>query len=235
MLAAVKKLVYGDPAWGEAYKEATFRNFFKSVNKAGMYTPDMWQLQQKVNHHVFLYGDTMEGHRNHYKYISNSPFLGIAYTVPHSFIMWKKAIGEESFPLVLQGVSHPAVKPNRVRGELYDLSPQQVIKLDEYMLNTVQFNRVRLKVVVPHTRIVRFDPEHGESRLVETKGIYPPVECWMYVGRTDYWEDLLDGGFHYPVVKTKEINREFKVFNNSFHYSVAEHNDFKVTSKRTVP
>jgi gamma-glutamylcyclotransferase (GGCT)/AIG2-like uncharacterized protein YtfP len=207
-----------------------FTAWLNTANRSGLFTPDMWRLQQKKNHHVFLYGDSMEGHHNHFKHVGNAPYLGIAYTFNRDFIMWKKSVGDESFPFILRGVASTQVGKGRVKGELYDLTPRQVIQLDEYMLNTVQFNRVRLKVTVPH--IVR---RLVGDKVTQTLSVFPPIESWVYVGKTDYWEDLLDGGYRYPVVKSGHTNPSFKVFNNSFHYSVQEHNDFKVNPQRTVP
>jgi gamma-glutamylcyclotransferase (GGCT)/AIG2-like uncharacterized protein YtfP len=211
-------------------ESVAFRMWLSEANKAGMYSPDIARLQMKRNHHVFLYGTEMEGHRNHFKFCGNSGYLGIAFTFARDFVMWKKAVGDESFPFALRGVSSTKTGPSRVCGELYDLTPKQVICLDEHLLNTVQFDRVRLKVVVPHVVV-----KGVGDKVVRTLSVFPPIECWMYVGKTRYWEDLLDGGMQYPVVKSRTSATEFKHFNNSFRYSVQEHNDFKVTSKRTVP
>lgn len=205
-------------------EDIEFQRWLSTVNKAGQFTPDLYTIQQKANHHVFVYNEAMEGHRSHFDLVGNSPYLGMSFTIRH-FTMYKKAVGDESFPFILDNVRDIRVNASRVGGELYSLSPKQLIKLDEHCLNTVQFNRVRLKVVIPHK--IKYLHE-------EKLSAFPPIEAWVYVGKRDFWEDLLDGGYHYPVVRTRIQNNIFKVFNNSFFYSVSEHNDFKITSERTV-
>jgi hypothetical protein len=217
MLAAVKKLVYGN--------RDTELDWFLKKNIQGRFTPDFWQLQQKQNHHVFVYDNVMKDHHKHVL-IDEAPFLGVAFTLQAKYMMWKKDLGVESYPFVLEGVARSSrivVEPSRIKGELYDLTPEQVIKLDGYMYNTVQFNRIRLKVLIPHFN------RHGVNLVKE---VGPAVEAWFYLGIKDYWEDLLDGGYQYPMVTHQETFKSFPTLGPSFHYRVRE--NVEITSKRTV-
>lgn len=102
MFSAVKKFIYGN-------QDDEFSWFLKKSNKSGQFTPDLWQLQMKRNHHVFVYNECMEGHSKHFELIGKAPYLGIAFTLNPRFMMWKKDLGTESYPFVLEGSRSPVV------------------------------------------------------------------------------------------------------------------------------
>ncbi len=100
--------------------------------------------------------------------------------------MYKKLLGKETFPLAFKieddqkhGLSSLLGDMGQVMGELYSIPPMHVVALDLYMLNTVQFERIPVQVLIP------FKPQ-GQDKFEIHK-----TEAMMYVGRQDFWNDQL--------------------------------------------
>lgn len=211
----------------------------RALNKT-KYTPDIASLQMKKEVFVFVYNELMSDHSPHHKFFGDSPFQGKGYTLD-SYSMWKKNLGNESFPIALKGLTqgpgqtrissrklrdiNPAytsdVKLGHIKGEVYKVTPDQVIQLDERSENTVQFNRVQTQIVIPH-----YVCDVVGDKIIPKATTFIR-HAYMYLGNLNYWHDLLDNGVFYSVVKQRETNPVFPAFNNSFYYSVKEHNEFQ--------
>lgn len=172
------------------YPDATWCRQQKRYNP---YTPDLPALEQRERHWVFICCDLKLRLPRDYM-IEREPDVSSAFT-EKSFVMWKKKLGNQSYPIPLENTfddpfgQHP---PLRIQGELYLLTPSQIILLDNLRLNGVEFERKRVKIIVPFRK----------GRLYKT--FTKRVEAWMYIGRSSYWDELIDGGYMFNIVKIFE-------------------------------
>jgi hypothetical protein len=174
--------------------------FMSDVNSRTDFTPDVWKLEKRYFHNVFIYNELMTNSREYSEVMEGKAVkLAAAYTADDTFVMYKKAVGKETFPFTLKttpdmkfGNSTFLGEPAHVMGQLFTMRPGQVIRLDTHLLNTVQFERVRVKICIP------FRYKNG-SQLSEP--MVKSLPAWMYVGRYDWWADLLLNKKLYPPVK----------------------------------
>lgn len=151
-------------------------------------TPDLWKLQRRERHLVFLYNECQEGQYADQMLGINSEKLYAAST-KDTFVLWKKKLGLETFPIMLPiepserfGRSSFLGKPARVTGQIFRVPPMVIKELDSYVLNTVQFERQRIEVIVPYRR--------KSEGLRHTH--YEVFKVWVYVGRKEFWKEQLD-------------------------------------------
>lgn len=181
-------------------------------------TPDYSILQQCKYQLLFVYNEFQKGCREHEGFMDfDAKPCGQAFTVDDHFTVWKKNLGKESFPIALVGDrkasetwytssrrlsngvnrAYIRVAPKaRIKGEVYAVRPYQYLELDKYYENTVQFDRVRVKLVMPYTRI---EADHKTFTIVKTHTSHI-IRAWMYMGRSDYWSDLLDCGINFSLI-----------------------------------
>lgn len=183
------------------------------------YTPDISLLERYEAQCVFIADDLMSSFKNH---SILRPFVieegGHAFT-RDNFLMWKKSLGLESFPIPVvskpsdTSIVHWMPKPARIKGELYLIHPQGFIELDKHRLNGVQFYRKRIRLVLPYQRVKQNaavigrdgkyllsktelalnNPEEAPVVLTERK--YHNPSAWMYIGREEFWNDQFDAGW----------------------------------------
>lgn len=178
------------------------------------YTPDFPWLERHEWVLLFVY-DEMMLNRNNYDAIRENSFsLATAFTKDSDFVMWKKKLGDASFPIPLRGadrvyngpgvtsrkligMGHGEVRPGimaPIKGELHAIKPSLFWnKLDKDYFNGLEFVRERVKVLVPY----RF--QMG-SVSVDHNEFVKQITCHMYVGNKNYWIDQLDGGLDFSPV-----------------------------------
>lgn len=166
-----------DPQWIKYSQEA---------ERKAQFTPDAAELQQQWAVNVFIYNECqMNGPKTNILG-DKAIYGGLAYTESSDFVLYKKDLGKETFPFALEvnddnrmGMSSLIGDPGQIMGEVYSVRPYDLISLDNYMLNTVRFERKRVKVVIP------WRPNASEE-------IEPVIkEVWMYVGKLDFWKDQI--------------------------------------------
>lgn len=174
------------------------------------YTPDKLWLEKHEWCLVFFYDD---GSRKSLLG-EDAMFKGGAFTKDHNFVMWKKRLGTESFPIPLDGAdrvydgpgitSRPMwkmggneVRPGirgRIKGSLYAVRPKQFWNgLDKHYFNGLEFTRQRVRVLIPY-RVQQGHMGVDHNEFVQE------VRAWMYVGVKDYWHKQLDGGLMFTPV-----------------------------------
>jgi hypothetical protein len=195
----------------------------EEVEEKNKYTPDVPHLFTKWTWLLFVCDEMKRDHRNA---IMLSDVFGPAIRLPLApaftkpeFSMWKKKLGKESYPVPLQGITEgpgphkitsakltnmkPKDKvdiPQRsIRGELYVVTPERILKLDKYKENTVVFARKQVEILVPHIYTVRNSYATSIQKYSCTT-----LPAWMYVGINSYWEDHIDGGFQFSLVNTDQ-------------------------------
>lgn len=156
------------------------------------YTPDMAQLCRFQTQLVFLADEYQKGHPKNDLIKDHSCYLCKAESIA-PFVVWKKQLGDESYPVPMKAESfkRPSWQLPRkgdagaVRGELHAVIPHKVIPLlDKARMNGVQFVRERFHFMVDY-RVRSFSQREG-WHLSEMKREF--IEAWMYVGVPEYWQ-----------------------------------------------
>lgn len=155
-------------------------------------TPDHWELAKKMRHLVFWYNET-------------SPSAGEAFMsgfTKDGFVLYKKN-GSDCFPIPLYHKPHHPPTA-RIAGGLSFLSTDGIISLDKEMKNKVEFNRVRLNIVVPYqqeTIQTVFEDGRAVNYIRRSNEKHYVYRAWMYVGMREVWENRLDGGYNFRPVR----------------------------------
>lgn len=168
-----------DPMWAQFRLEA---------EKKALLTPDLAELKTFSNVNVFVYNE-IQSEQPQNELVSMGLYRGIGYTKQSDFVLYKKLLGKETFPFALQitedqrlGMSSYLGDPGQIMGEVYTIPipAERIIALDEYMLNTVYFDRKRVTILVPF----RTDPASDKFDMNE-------IEAFMYVGRQEFWNEQI--------------------------------------------
>ena len=179
--------------------------FIKRVSEDVEFTPDMWHLERRPLHNVFVYDGLMKSYRHHHLLEGGAMRIAKGFTKYSNYVMWKKDLSAETFPFVLEtdldksnefffrfrnggNCSHFLGNPYLISGELYTMTANRIKELDKHMLNTVQFDRKRIKVTIPY----RLKSNISERLSVD-------VGAFMYVGKMDFWADLISNDLCSPV------------------------------------
>jgi len=179
------------------------------------YTPD-YHLLSVVRSHLVLVPDDMAQLQPNHRLVhdgSLSGFYPLAYGyTARRFSFIKKELGLKSFPIALE-LYHELKEElpvwmsdeYRLRGEIYAIRPQQIVLLDTHRQNGVQFERVKLNVNIGYQKYYKRKTK-ADYFLEREEMITIPM--WMYIGRTEYWEDQLKAGFFdFKPVKIKTEDR----------------------------
>lgn len=178
----------------------------KASAERNRFTPDIGDLERSRFQRVFVYDEMKHGHRS-------SVFLpdtlatrdATCYTDSY-FILHKKHLGQASqavattvdvWPLPCGATAERA----RIQGELYIVESKHMPVLDTYHQNTVEFERLRVRIIRPWRHIVRSKdgfPLNGEMlESFKARGIVHSMrgcgtmDAWMYVGKPEFWEQQL--------------------------------------------
>lgn len=181
------------------------------------HSPDLGKLEQYEFQLLFSPDETQRGY-SQYSLIEDSVFMCHAFT-QKLYNYWQQRDGQL---IPLEASAPAAVKyfpPSlRIKGELHAIRPYQFRQLDIYKGNTVQYTRKRVKLLIPYRKVIVNDyyDEDGKELprcLQGKKGVHGPeqihvVRAWMYVGRDEYWDPLLDA-YHFRKVQHHTSRREW--------------------------
>jgi hypothetical protein len=175
--------------------------FRAEAERRAQFTPDILDIQQLYAVNVFVYNECMASGPKHTTLGPNAKYGGLAYTESSDFVLYKKELGNETFPIAFPvtdeqkiGMSTLIGDPGQVMGEVWSIRPDDLISLDYYMLNTVRFNRKPVNITIPYR--------------ADTNSEFEPVtkEVFMYVGDLDHWKDqLLDNEMRKSLVPSKRL------------------------------
>lgn len=171
------------------------------------FTPDLWQLEMRKAHPVFIADDMMQTQPNH-KMVAEGGLSGFypfhyGYTSQrYNFV--KKNLGLKSFPIALdlrETDELPAfmVERHRIRGEVYALRAEQIIALDNHRQNGVQFTRTPVTINIGHRKNYKHTTTDSKGNKFIDYSLgreeMTSITAFMYVGREAYWKDQLEAGF----------------------------------------
>lgn len=200
--------------------------FLENIQGFTKFTPDVARIEAKMRWLLFVPDEMKTNHPDHDRLSRHARFVGEAFT-SDTFTLWKERSNVDckyarAIPLRLQygkeGAFFPSLRlaiRRTVRGELYYVNPLTLIKLDRYRENGVRFVRERVQVLMPRTEIhlkkISLTTEGAEKHVgttvrEEKRLLGEPLNVWMYVGVSEYWEQHLDGGHGYTLVRVFQPN-----------------------------
>lgn len=197
------------------------------ANECCRFTPDVGVLETYQSQLLFVYGNEMRGHSKHEAVNEASCFMFSAFTKSR-FTLWKHKLGKtETYPIALDPI-HPRLPALPINGEVYAITPYQIIELDNEKENTVRFIRKRIRLIVPYQKISWFkDPSQadklGFSRLEGEKHLYrltqvQEITAWAYIGTVDYWSPRLDAGYSFGQVQHYEMRSDVPQLSKQYYY-----------------
>lgn len=166
------------------------------------YTPDVGLLESKAAWWFFAY-DTFD--------IQEAPAQYYVFTQDRYFTYFQDKAYQVMLPLPIpEGFKEPPTRPawadpnlpsyrqappSRVRGTLHLVPPETLISLDKDVLNTVRFNRQRVRLLYPRRSLPIFnvgtDKEKAKLRPVPDLVVHTLI-AWMYVASSEYWTDMIE-------------------------------------------
>jgi hypothetical protein len=179
MISAIKNYFHKtDPVW---------QTFKQEAERKMLFTKDWAELSQYERLKVFVYNEVQRGQIKHNLLGTNPVYGGLCYTESSDYVLYKKMLGKETFPFALEisedqkhGMSSLIGDPGQIMGEMYSLTPLEIKKLDDYLLNGVYFNRKKVKVLIPY----KVDSSKDEFSVCT-------VEAFMWVGDASFWTDQI--------------------------------------------
>lgn len=179
-------------------------------------TPDRLWLERHDWRLLFVYCEMMHSRRMYHMLQEDSINLCKAFTETDDWVMYKKKLGEETFPIAFKS---DLGKPLRIKGEIHAVRPHLFWNLlDKRFLNGTEFRRERVKLWVPyHIKHQGVTIDHNE--------FIQRISAFMYVGVPEYWNTQIDGGYSFAPVSAFKSNKEWvdgKRISSYYHYSRLE-------------
>lgn len=191
-------------------------NWFTYLHDSSKFTPDIAKLEQYSHQLYFACDETQAGHFQH-KYIQDGEFKYPAFT-QQSFNYWDGGPVLGAVPMKATGYQNalPNFPPiAKIKGMVYKITVPELIKLDSYKENTVQFQRERIRLIVPHRALKWVHDREAEkdqfdfiaeNSLGLTKERVAIIRAWMYIGRPEYWDKVINA-FDFSSVPTHMSNQ----------------------------
>lgn len=181
------------------------------------YTPDNWYLSQFQYQLVFIYDGMKERMPNH-EQLGELTIPTVQAFTKDKFSVFKQKMGRSSYPIPLEK-EYKTVPFLPLRGELHRLTTRKLKELDILRRNGKFFQRKRVVLYVPYRERL--------SRALCGPMQVQAVKAWMYVGITEAWDGLLDGGYEYGVVQDFRVNRnkDISYFPHYYNFTNKEYED----------
>jgi len=201
-------------------------------------TPDLQKITRYAWQNVFICNECQRGQRSFDKlgYYDGDPRytdvhrLAAGFTLDQNYVMLKRPLGKETFPVPLVVNEDEVMGRNthlpstifgtpasKISGMLYSIRPYNLIELDNYMLNTVYFERKRVVIEV------RYRVPIADSGRLSDYVLTEQVPAWMYQGKRDFWLNEYRNQRLEPV-KLYEANKPLgDGFSREHYYFFTEH------------
>lgn len=196
-----------------------FQEVIHRMIEGNKHTPDINEIERKE--YIFLLSiDSTQQNLPRNELIREGAYCGDVFT-SKNYQFFKSKVEPSSIPVPMETeLSEPLVQymppPAKIKGELHLIAPYQFKKLDIEMENGVKFIRKRVRVLYPYRELRAFPtydttgrelprPLMGkEDQTFLTHEKVHILRAEMYVGNPDYWDPLLDAGYHFTSVKCFE-------------------------------
>lgn len=142
------------------------------LERRKQFTPDFRELRLRTDILVFVYDEfKKKGLQN--PILVDSKYLGEGRTTNNQFFMKNSA----HFPVVFQHRKEGHPNKGFIRGEVYAVPPETLLRLDKVKSNLVMFKRVSKHITLMDQE---FMTKKGNKK--------PTVECFTYLGVPEFWE-----------------------------------------------
>lgn len=166
------EIVYIDPTTGLPAPGHKPPKLIEKLIERGKKTPDMYDLKFYKKIPFFAYGCDMTGGNDH-DLLKGAEYLGRAHTLTENFIMRENRY----FPIV-SPVEVGYNGRGRIRGEMYNVSVEHIITLDNSNSNTKIFHRVRNRFIL----------EDQYPDCLKSFKDQKFLQGFMYIGDPQWWE-----------------------------------------------
>lgn len=207
MLKALKRFIPGSEPFNQTFGlNLPDADEVKWLLNSIKHSPDLGWLEQKEGWLYFATDEMKSGHPR-YK-LGSGAVLCTGYT-EKLYNFWYQDEGNDRVPIPMLAQGDHTVRyfppPLRIQGELQYVPSSSFQQMDDYKRNTLQFRRQRVNILVPYHVESRGDrdehgkelpkPLQGKNHTVKGPERVYVIRAWMYVGRPEYWNDVLDAGF----------------------------------------
>lgn len=192
------------------------------------FTPDAARLEEYEYQLIFVCDEHKRDHFRHKDLGEDKSYFFPAFTLK-TFDFWHTPVPFLSpvpLPSTRQYKMQNLPPASKIKGEVYAIRPQTIINsLDPYYQNTVEYQRARIKLIVPYRKLLwlkdhTLDPAFGVSGYIN-RGEYEGssvrhseehvalVSAWMYIGRPEFWDPLITHFNYEPVEFHHSKNRRW--------------------------
>lgn len=194
------------------------KEWFAFARETTRYTPDIAVLEQHEWQLYFACDETQIGHMK-YDLVGENQYKLPGFT-QQSFNYWQPS---DPFnpPVPLEATGYRNVMPNypdiaKIKGQVLAIRPQAFLGLDIYKENGVQYERKKVRLIVPYRSIRRVSDHPGLPTVdieFERDGLGLTFEhvcvirAWMYVGIPEYWDKVISSYTHSSVQTYNAKNR----------------------------
>lgn len=187
------------------------------------FTPDIARLEEYSRHLIFVADELKKDHLHHDKLGNGCEPWFPAYT-QKNFQFWQPNNPLLSpIPTKPVGDRVPWFPPYaKIKGEVYSIPSGHFTVLDRYKQNTVEYQRERVRLIVPYRAVVwlkdhNLDPAFGVqetfcrsayegSSIRHSDEAVHLIWAWMYIGKRSFWDPLLQA-YDYSAVETFNSRR----------------------------
>lgn len=177
-----------DTPWRSFYDPMD--DLVESLAETSKHTHDVPIISQYLNHYVFVYGTLKQSERRGdlLKLTRDAQLCGTAVTEKKVYDMVLAPVDNfsDAFPVLLEGTSQQ--RQTAVRGELWLVPTQTLIRLDRIEANGSMFERQEI-------------PVHcGKNKVM----------AWCYLGCNDFWKMYPHADDMSPIFKDGKKYYEYK-------------------------
>jgi hypothetical protein len=205
----------------------------KQLTEASCRSPDLGILEQSEFQLLFCPDLTMRGCSQH-DLIEEGAFVCYAFTL-RKFNYWQM-VDDSKLPIPMLATSNLRLNrfppPLKIKGEVHAIRSGEFANLDTFKDNLVSFRRERVKVLVPHRPLMKLPERYPNGKPIPLMTDQYSVgaermkwiEVWMYVGVPEYWDDLMDAGYHSTrLFKTVETYKSDRPWLQEYYSLKREH------------
>lgn len=199
---------------------APARNSVSSELDATKFTPDIAILEEYEWQLYFATDETKKDHLKHSLVGAESEYKFPGFT-QQGYNYWDH---QAPFlpPIPMKATSPENLLPffppvAKIKGEVYAIRPQRFLELDRYKQNTVEYQRERVRLIVPYRKVLwlkdhNLDPAFGVqevfarsryagSSIKTSEERVAIIRAWMYIGKPEFWDPLISA-YDYTSVET---------------------------------
>jgi gamma-glutamylcyclotransferase (GGCT)/AIG2-like uncharacterized protein YtfP len=208
MLGLYRKLRYGN-------KFGVPKSVVEKLMTPNLVTPDMAELQARKFNLVFLYGNEMKGCREAIKDVQPLYGADVGVHTTDPYVMIKVRENAKVTPVVLEPPNYHLVAGTvkrmpkaTIRGELFQLTANEIAELDKLRGNGKIYTRVRVKITVPHHTLTNH--AIGRERVtMMSEQLRFDKRVHMYLGNYEFFSFAKIDAKSAKLLKTRDDNSNY--------------------------